>query len=271
MLDAVVVVVVVVVVIVVVVVVVVTEMMLLEFGCHTLHWRRNIGRIGGGWDTYVVGRRSYLGEGSWTVLGLGRMAGTGRNGLDVGRYIVGIVGGYFGVGADENVECGRTVGGGDIDVGRIGQVTGRLVGRLVTGILGRILCVRWGSTGRDNICRIEKFAIFEIEVTRRFAWTTWFLLSLLLLGVEVTLAKATWLLWRIFLVGRSSGRRGRCTRKGKRIQRRRRHGTATYIVIDRSDLPLLDLGERLRGSVLQIVAAVGTADDQIELLDDELG
>ena len=34
---------------------------------------------------------------------------------------------------------------------------------------------------------------------------------------------------------------------------------------------VIRIGERLRGSVLQIVAAVGTADDQIELLDDELG
>ena len=64
-------------VVVIVIVVVVMKSLLLEFGCHTLHWRSIIGRIGSGWDTHEGGRRSYSKGVTWVMLGLGEMAGTG--------------------------------------------------------------------------------------------------------------------------------------------------------------------------------------------------
>ena len=142
----------------------------------------------------------------------------------------------------------------------------------MTGILGRIVGVGGWNTGRNNIGRIVGVATFKIEVICRFAWTTWFLLSLLLLMVEVTITEATWLRGRFFLVWRSGRRRRRRgTRKGKRIQRRRRHVIATYTLVYRSDLAVLCLvlDEHRRGSFLQFIGTVGTVDDEDQLLGDE--
>ena len=45
------------------------------------------------------------------------MVDIGRIGLDAGRHIVEKVDGYFGVGLDDDIGCGRTVGRGDIGAG----------------------------------------------------------------------------------------------------------------------------------------------------------
>ena len=58
-------------------------------------------------------------------------------------------------------------------------------------MLGRIIGVGGWNIGRNNIGRIVDIATFKIEVICSLAWTTWFLLSLLLLMVEVTVSEAT--------------------------------------------------------------------------------